>query len=99
MKPYDSFSAACKAVGLPVPETSYRFHPTRKWEFDYAWPERQLAVEVEGGLYIQGRHSRGAGYEKDMEKYNAAVTLGWRILRYSPRRLLDGIPEILETWG
>jgi len=68
---------------LDEPEREHRFDPARRWRFDFAWPDRLLAVEVEGGIWSKGRHSRGAGFEADAEKYNAAVMLGWCVLRYS----------------
>jgi very-short-patch-repair endonuclease len=67
----------------------HRWHPVRKWRFDLAWPERKLAVEVDGGLYIRGAHSRGADREADMEKDAEAMCLGWRVLRVSPRHVKD----------
>jgi len=73
-----------RAAGLPEPVREYRFHPSRKWRFDFAWPAAMLAVEIEGGSWIAGRHVRGRGFEADCEKYNAAVLLGWRILRFTP---------------
>lgn len=68
----------------------YKFHPHRKWMFDFAWPEYKVALEVEGGVFIQGRHTRGAGFMKDMEKYNAAALLGWRLIRITPSMLEQG---------
>lgn len=62
----------------------YRFHPTRRFRFDYALPEYKIAIEIEGGVWIKGRHTRGAGYQRDLIKYNLATTLGWRVLRYTP---------------
>jgi len=38
-------------AGLPTPETEYRFHPTRRWRFDMAFPDEKVALEVEGGIY------------------------------------------------
>ena len=76
-----------KANGLNVPVAEYKFHSVRKWRFDYCWPDKKLAVEIEGGIFQQGRHTRGAGFANDMEKYNAAVLLGWRILRYTPNKI------------
>lgn len=76
----------CK-IERPVPE--HKFHPERKWRFDYAWLEQKVALEVEGGTFIQGRHSRGAGMGKDMEKYNTAAVMGWRIIRVVPAALCN----------
>lgn len=70
-----------------MPLTEHRFHDTRRWRFDYAWPEHQVALEVEGGVWVGGRHTSGAGFVKDMEKYNEAACMGWRIIRCQPRQL------------
>lgn len=75
---------------VPAPVTEYRFHPVRRWRFDYAWPEISLALEVDGGGFVQGRHGRGTGIEKDCEKYNAALVEGWKVLRVTPRHVHDG---------
>ncbi len=70
-----------------MPLTEHRFHSTRRWRFDYAWPDYQVALEVEGGVWVGGRHTSGAGFVKDMEKYNEAACMGWRIIRCQPRQL------------
>jgi very-short-patch-repair endonuclease len=79
-----------RAEKLPAPEREYKFAPDRKWRFDFAWPARMLAVEVEGGVYSGGRHTRGSGFVKDVEKYNAAAMLGWRVLRFVTEQVRDG---------
>lgn len=71
-------------VGLPEPATELRFHPVREWRFDLAWEGQRLAVEVEGGIWMQGRHTRGKGFEEDCLKYGEAMVLGWRVLRITP---------------
>ena len=63
-----------------------RFYPSRRWRFD---PEVKIAIEVEGGVYTQGRHTRPLGFLGDMEKYNTATSLGWRLLRVTPDTLLS----------
>lgn len=62
----------------------YRFHPVRKWRIDYAFPDVKLAIELEGGCWIGGRHTSGSGFVSDMEKYNALTEAGWYLLRYQP---------------
>lgn len=81
------FRAALKRAGLSMPVPELVFHPTRKWRFDYAWPDTMIALEVEGAVWTQGRHTRGSGFVRDMEKYNAAACLGWRVLRVTPQQL------------
>jgi very-short-patch-repair endonuclease len=78
---------ATKATGWT---REYRFAPPRQWRFDFAWPARKVAVEVEGGGYVNGRHSRGAGMEKDTEKYNTAMIGGWYVLRVTPKQVESG---------
>lgn len=78
-------AALLRAVGLPLPRTEYRFHTRRRWRMDYAWPELHLFLEIEGGVWINGRHTRGSGYVRDLEKYNTAAAMGWRLIRCQPR--------------
>ena len=85
-----TFLYQCKAVGLPEPAEEHRFHPTRKWRFDFAWIEPQIAVEIEGGVYSKGRHTRGKGFEGDCEKYNEATRLGWKVFRFTGGQVASG---------
>jgi len=78
-----------KAIDLPLPEREFRFC-LRRWRFDFAWPDRLLAAEVEGGVYSQGRHTRGKGFTEDCIKYNEAAILGWRILRFPTQMIPSG---------
>jgi very-short-patch-repair endonuclease len=71
-----------------VPE--YRYHPTRRWRFDFARPDIRLAIEVDGGIWTGGRHSRGKGMLADFEKNNCAVALGWQILHFTPSQVTKG---------
>jgi very-short-patch-repair endonuclease len=77
--------------GLPKPAREYRFHPKRRWRFDFAWQLWKVAVEVDGGIYSRGRHVRGSGFERDIEKRNAAVLAGWRVLHFTSRHIKSGI--------
>jgi very-short-patch-repair endonuclease len=80
------------AIGLPVPEMEVRFHPVRKWRADYLWrAPHMLICEVDGGVFVTGRHSRGAGVEKDCEKFAEAMVLGYRVLRVTTRHVRNGL--------
>jgi very-short-patch-repair endonuclease len=69
------------ALKGPRLEREYRFEPTRKWRFDFAHPLTRIAIEIEGGVWIRGAHTRPVGFTSDCEKYNAATAAGWRIFR------------------
>lgn len=78
-------------ANIHAPEREYRFHDMRKWRFDFAWPEIMLAVEVEGGVWNQGRHTRPMGFEGDCEKYNEAAIMGWTVIRVTGKMISSGM--------
>jgi len=100
----DAFTLLCRKELQIETVKEFRFHPTRLWRFDYAIPEKRIAIEVEGGVYkkrryiskrtgemittVGGRHNSAEGFLGDMEKYNAAALLGWRVFRAQPSDLL-----------
>lgn len=86
--PAHRFALLLTAHHIPF-EQEFRFHPTRRWRADFKIGPT-LLVEVEGGVWIRGRHSRGGGMEADMEKYAAALMLGYRVLRISPKHIDNG---------
>lgn len=87
-----------RCLELPPPIREHRFHPTRKWRFDFCWPGERIAVEVDGGTWVAGRHNRGSGFEKDCDKLNAATILGWRHVRFTAKHLADGrAADVLES--
>ena len=95
----DALATLMELAGVPMPKREYRFDPKRRSRFDFAWPDLRLAVEVEGGSWTQGRHTRGLGFSNDMEKYNRAALQGWIVLRYGPQEVKSGraVGQILEA--
>jgi very-short-patch-repair endonuclease len=102
-----------RAEKLPEPEREFRFHPTRRWRFDFAYPDIKLAIECEGLTYYGnnkdgsmklGRHQTAKGYQEDLEKYEQALLLGWTVYRCSGQmvksgRAIDTIKKLMEMMG
>jgi len=106
------FALQCKAAGLPLPVLELRFHPLRRWRFDFAWidqgPRNRVALEVEGIVYPKqgereyragGRHASIRGLREDIEKYLAAAELGWTVIRCLPEHIDNGRAlSVMEAW-
>lgn len=78
----------------------FKFHPVRKWRFDYIIVSRteelKLALEIDGGSWISGRHNRGKGFEEDHIKFNQATCHGWKVLRYTTGQIKTN-PAMIEN--
>lgn len=85
----DRFRTLIKGLGAPEWREQYQFHPDRKWRFDFAWPHRLIAFEMEGAIWMRGGggHSHPLGIEKDIEKYNAAALRGWAVIRITDKMI------------
>lgn len=84
----DMFTLLCQTSLRTECVRELRFHNVRKWRFDYALPEYRIALEVEGGVWTGGRHTSPKGFLNDIEKYNTAAMMGWRVVRTTPDDLL-----------
>lgn len=89
-----------KAYGIGY-EQEYQFNENRKWRADFHITGTKILIEVEGGIWSNGRHTRGKGYMGDMEKYNSATELGYSVFRYSTEQVKSGkaIEEIRRLIG
>lgn len=86
----ETFLIQLKCEKLPLPVREYKFHPTRRWRFDFAWVEEKIAVEIEGAIWTKSRHTTGSGFIKDMDKYNQAALLGWTLIRFAGDHIKSG---------
>ena len=102
MKPSTKFELLWRSIGGGQLEKEHRFHPVRKWRFDY-FHRSGVAIELEGGIYTGGRHTRGAGFLKDMEKYNEAASRGILVFRVPSHKItaewLRPIHSTISTGG
>ena len=72
----------------PSPSAEYPFTKDigRRHRFDFAFVLHKIAVEIDGNAW----HVAGGGrhmQDSDLEKYNLAAKLGWRVFRFSPGML------------
>jgi very-short-patch-repair endonuclease len=91
------------SLELPSPQHTFAQEIGRNWAFDYAYVDRRIAIEVEGGTRLKGggRHNRHTGFQEDVWKYNTATKLGWRLYRFTSEdvyrgRALEFLKEILK---
>lgn len=91
-QPEREYRFAAHAAGGPGKGVRKRLQEAdlRDWRLDFAWPDRKVAAECEGGAYVRGRHTRGAGFESDCEKYSKAALLGWTVVRGTSNHVASG---------
>ncbi|WP_353627563.1 hypothetical protein ABNQ24_12415 [Ralstonia pseudosolanacearum] len=87
----ETFALHLRAAGIDGFEREHRFAPPRRWKFDFANPALMVALEVEGGHWVNGRHSRGSGFQADCIKYSTAAVMGWRVLRFTTDQVKSGM--------
>lgn len=86
----DMFAAQLADFGLTGYVRNYRFHPVRRWEFDFAWIAERVAVEIQGGTWVRGSHGRGGGIRRDAIKLAEANLLGWQLFFVTSDMVRDG---------
>lgn len=93
LKPHDA----------PDPVREYPAIEGRRFRFDYAWPDHRVAVELHGGTWQQGRHTRGQGFANDREKVNLAQLDGWTVIELTadmlsgnPARWIAAIADVVR---
>jgi hypothetical protein len=86
----------CNAKAAELKE-EHKFHPERKWRFDWAIPAFMIAVEYEGLMSNKSRHTTIKGFTGDTDKYNAAQVLGWRVIRLTALNYKSLI-QILDSY-
>lgn len=89
------FAFYWQSLGGPPLEREYRFDSSRRWRADFAHLPSRTLIEIEGGIWIQGRHNRAAGFVADMEKYLEATLAGWIVIRLADVHLTAPVIERL----
>lgn len=78
--PETQFESLLLQLHIPF-EREYHFTTIQDWRFDFALPLKKIAFEIEGGVWIKGRHNRPIGFMNDCKKYLHGQLEGWKIIR------------------
>lgn len=92
------FAIYWQGLGGPPLEREYRFDPKRRWRADFANISSRTLIEIEGGIWIHGRHNRAAGFVADMDKYFEATLAGWTVFRLADVHITSHVIERLVTF-
>jgi very-short-patch-repair endonuclease len=80
--------------GIYVEKEHHFAKPQRRWRFDFALPDKKIAIEYEGIHSEKSRHTTVSGYQGDIEKYNAAQALGWKVIRLTAKTYKTVLKEL-----
>lgn len=91
------FCQVWRGLGGPALTEEYIFHPVRRWRADFAHLDTRVLVEIDGGVWAGGRHTRGGGFIEDCAKLNAAAVLGWTVFRLATGMMtVDNVQPIID---
>ena len=95
-----ALAAQLQAAGVSF-EREQLLIPGRRFRFDFVITGSDLVIEVEGGTWSGGRHTSGVGFRSDCWKYNKALELGYRVLRYTTDMVTKGeaIAQVVDILG
>lgn len=107
-KARDDFGSDLELIGF-VPE--FKFHPTRRWRWDWAYPDPNVLVAVEYHGFVAANRGYGnVGHTsinsmaRDAEKATEGQLLGWIVITVNAKTVADGkawawVVEALERRG
>ena len=94
----ERFLLLWKAAKGPPLEREYRFDAKRRWRADFAHLQARCLIEVEGGIWVNGRHNRSAGFNADLGKYLEAGLQGWRVFRFGSEQItMENVQRLVRV--
>lgn len=78
-------------------EREHKFCDDRGWRFDFAITAHKIAIEYEGGIFMQSSgHNTAKHFNKDTDKYNRATVMGWRVIRVTALNYTTVLSQLNE---
>lgn len=61
------------------PRPFWNEHTIGEWKgmWDFTWPDLRVALDIHGGEFVRGHHTRGQNIRDDYKKMLIAHTNGW----------------------
>ena len=89
------FAQQIRAANLPEPERNWYHIPDRMFTLDFAWPDRKIAVEIQGHA-----HRIRSKFAADIEKRALALLSGWVVMELSGAEVRSGrgIEWFVQLW-
>ncbi|MCR4373441.1 MAG: endonuclease domain-containing protein [Acidobacteria bacterium] len=81
-----------KAFNSPI---KHEYRRGRAFRADFAYPDRKLLIEIQGGVWTGQAHGSIKGVLADIERLNTATLAGFQMLRFTPAQVESG--EAMET--
>jgi len=89
------FAQQVQTANLPQPERNWYHIPDRMFTLDFAWPDRKIAVEIQGHA-----HRIRSKFAADIEKRALALLSGWVVMELSGAEVRSGrgIEWFVQLW-
>jgi very-short-patch-repair endonuclease len=68
-----------------------RQHPVREFVVDFFCPERELVIEIDGGI-----HQKKSVKERDENRTAELERMGLRVIRFTNEEVMNDIEEVLK---
>jgi hypothetical protein len=83
------------AAGLPAPVCQYVISTPdgQALRLDFAWPDRRVALEVDGFRWHGGPRER----DRDSRRTNTLFAMGWIVIRTTPHELASAPGPVLDA--
>jgi very-short-patch-repair endonuclease len=75
-------------------EKEFKFSKERKFRFDFCLPDYKIGIEYDGLNSEKSGHTTLTGFTKDTEKINLAISLGWKVLRFTVLNYKSVLQEV-----
>ena len=91
MNPHEELLAVhLKELGIAF-KREVRLNAKRRFRWDFV--VENFAIEIQGGTFVRGGHTRGKQYRKDCEKMRLAIEHGYVPVHFTTDEVSEGVAQ------